>query len=190
MSDHPEPSMASVRLRRFSVVPMTPVRDYFRLNGSSVVAESELDAWLYLTEAAQWREPVTPPRLRTHYRMVPQEISGEYFRGTKSEWIQSVHLGYSPAPVRLSPEARTQERLDIEETLETKRHYERVRELNKLTPWESIRHWLGKQKDHPIRWKLFGVLALGILGVILWQLVLAILMDAAVVVVFLWLVKR
>lgn len=190
MNDRYQSPVPNVRLRRFDVVPSTPVKDYFLLNGSSVVAESEWDAWTYLTEAAQWREPVTAQRLRTMYAMVPRTVSEPSFNGTKSEWIQAVHFGYCPAPVRLSLEARTQQQLDKEWEEENERHCQRVRELSKLTPWESFRHWLGKQKDHPIFWKLVGFLLLGIVGYIFWQVLVAILVNAVTIFVFVWLVKR
>ena len=174
MGDHKEFTTKQVRLWRYAVVSMTPTRDTLNLTGSSVVAENEADAWLYLHEAGGWRDPLLKCLLRGEYQMVPHSQSADEFYGSKAEWIQAVRLGYTPAPVRFAERAVTQVKMDRKEAVERERHRQRVLEVTRQNSWEKFSHWLEQQRYHPIRWKVIGFLGLGILALIFWRELLAV----------------
>lgn len=89
-----------VQLRQFDVVSVTPTRDPRRLTGSTVVAESVGEARRYLLEAGGWRDQAKVAEVNCQYQLVPRKGFCDDFYGSKSEWIQAVHLGYRPMPVR------------------------------------------------------------------------------------------
>jgi hypothetical protein len=169
-------SVGSVQLRRFDVVPLTPIRDPLRLSGANVVAESESDAWQYLYEYGGWRESTTLAILRTQYRMVPRDRPLEQFGGSKTDWIQAVHLGYCPPPVRLTEDTQTQWKMDRRRAIKMAVDNQRIRKLTEPNPWERFSYWLEQQQYHPVRWRLVGFVILGIVVVVFWQLVLTVLL--------------
>jgi hypothetical protein len=185
MNEYREFAPTSFRTWRFDVVPMTPIRDPFKLCGANVVAGSETDAWQYLYDYGGWKPPTTLPTLRNQYRMVARPNSSQRFDGTKWEWIQAVRLGYLPSPVRLAEDTKTQWKIDRAAAVRKARYNQRVREVTKPNLWDQFSYWLEQQKYHPVRWKVVGFLCLGILVVIFWQIILAVVIGILALVVLL-----